>query len=178
VLYPSDTLEVRLPIGAEQLRFLELPINYPDARHRRIGPKVDLSAELGGKTAHWQGRIVRTEGAVDEKTGVFYGVAEVREPFAYHPGQPSLALGLYVSAEITGIARDNLVALPSSALKAGFQVFVVDRDERLRLRNVEVLRSDRDTVVIGGGIQAGERVLVAGLDLPIEGMKVTVKPES
>jgi multidrug efflux system membrane fusion protein len=174
-LYATDVAEIRLPVAADQAEFLDLPLSYANGRNDRTGPAVTLSARFGGKLHHWAGRIVRTEGALDDKTGMLYAVAEVREPYGYRKDQPPLAVGLFVHAEIEGVARSDLVRLPQSALRSGYQVYVVDSEGRLRLRTVEILRSDHDEVVVAGGIASGETVMVSGVDLPVEGMKVTIK---
>jgi multidrug efflux pump subunit AcrA (membrane-fusion protein) len=57
------------------------------------------------------------------------------------------------------------------------QVLVVDDEERLRFRPVEVVRADRDSVVIGGGLQVGERVAVSPLEAAVDGMRVRVASE-
>jgi hypothetical protein len=80
-----------------------------------------------------------------------------------------------VHAEIEGLPRNDLIRLPRAALRAGYQVYVVDAEGRLRLRTVEIVRSERDEVVVTGGIESGETVMVSGIDLPVEGMRVTVK---
>lgn len=174
-LYATDTAEVRLPIAADQAGWLDLPLSHPDGGSATPGPAVTLSARFGGKLAHWQGRIVRTEGALDEKTGMLYAVAQVPEPYRYRPDRPPLAVGLFVHADIEGVERTDIFSLPQTALRAGYQVYVIDSEHRLRLRNVEVLRSDRDSVLVSGGLQDGEQVLVGGVELPVEGMRVNTE---
>jgi RND family efflux transporter MFP subunit len=174
-IYATDTAEVRLPVPSAQLQFLDLPLTYPDTGQAAAGPSVTLSAHFAGKTHSWQGRIVRTEGVLDDKTGMLYAVAEVRDPYAYRPDRPPLAAGLFVQAEIAGRERRDLIDIPRAALHGGYQVYVVDRDNRLRQRRVEVLRADADRIVLGKGLQPGERVLVAGIELPIEGMQVAIQ---
>ena len=49
---------------------------------------------------------------------------------------------------------------------------MVDRDERLRFRSVEVLRADRESVVIASGLEPGDRVCVSPIETPVEGMRV------
>jgi RND family efflux transporter MFP subunit len=174
-IYAIDTAEVRLPVPSAQLEFLDLPLTYPDAGQPKAAPPVKLSAQFAGKVHVWQGRIVRTEGVLDDKTGMLYAVAEVRDPYAYQPGRPPLAAGLFVQAEIAGSERRDLIHIPRASLRGGYQVYVVDRDNRLRQRRVEVLRADADRIVLGKGLQADERVLVSGVELPIEGMQVRVR---
>ncbi len=52
------------------------------------------------------------------------------------------------------------------------QVLVVDAEDRLRFRNVEVLRARRSDVLIEAGLAPGERVCVSPLEAPVEGMQV------
>ena len=44
-----------------------------------------------------------------------------------------LSIGLFVSAEIEGLAANNIVVLPREALRNNNQVLVVDKENRLRL---------------------------------------------
>jgi hypothetical protein len=62
--------------------------------------------------------------------------------------------------------------LPRAALREGDVVHVVDAEDRLRLRAVEVLRRHRDEVVLTGGLAPGERVSLTPLAAPVEGMLV------
>ncbi|MEC4748529.1 efflux RND transporter periplasmic adaptor subunit [Methylomicrobium sp. Wu6] len=174
-IYATDIAEVRLPVPSEQIEFLDLPLFYANAAQPAAGPSVTLRAQFAGKIHTWQGRIVRTEGMLDDKTGMLYAVAEIRDPYAYHPSHPPLAAGLFVQAEIAGSERSDLINIPRAALHGGYQVYVVDRDNRLRMRHVGIVRTEADRLVIGKGLNADERVLVSGIELPIDGMQVVIK---
>jgi len=168
--------EVRLPVTGDQLDLVALPLSYRDAAEQGPRPGVTLSAQLGGRTYQWQGEIVRTEGAFDEETGILYAIAQVTDPYGYREGAPPLAVGLFVQAEIEGRERSNVVGLPRSALVRGaYRVLVVDREDRLRLRDIAVLRGDREQVFVSAGVKPGERVIVSALDTPVDGMKVRVE---
>ena len=67
--------------------------------------------------------------------------------------------------------------MPRLALREGNHVYVVDDDDRLRIRAVEVLREDRDEVVITAGLAAGERVTLSPLRGAVDGMVVRVAEE-
>lgn len=176
-VYATDVAEVRLPIAPDQLQFIDLPLHDAGGGDKTLPrPAVTLTARFGARQFSWQGRIVRTEGAVDEKSGMIYAVARVPEPYAHHSERPPLAVGQFVQAEIEGLPRDTLVKIPHSALHSGYQVYTVDGDDRLRLRTVEVLRREDDGIIVSGGLAAGERVMVAGVELPVAGMRVRSKP--
>lgn len=163
-LYSTDIAEIRLPVTLEQLAYLDIALN---GKQNPI--KVILNAQLAGHTQTWQARIVRTEGIIDENTGVLYLVAEIQQK-----NQAPLLNGLFVTADIQGKTLDNIFALPQSAMTASHQVLIVDKDQHLRMRQLEVLRTEPNRVLVQQGLQAGERIITAGIDLPIEGMTVQV----
>jgi multidrug efflux pump subunit AcrA (membrane-fusion protein) len=88
-------------------------------------------------------------------------------------------VGLFVEAEIDGLALENVVVLPRSALRNGEYVLVVDTENRVHLRQVDVLRVYRDEVYITGGLRSGERVSVSMLQTVVEGMRVQpIEPDA
>jgi multidrug efflux pump subunit AcrA (membrane-fusion protein) len=117
---------------------------------------------------------VRTEGAWDEQTGMLYAVAEVRDPYAYRQDRPPLAVGFYVRAEIEGLERSNVYALPAPAVRHGHELWVVDGEGRLRLREVEVQRSEAHCLLVSQGLRLGDQVVISSLGTPVEGMRVRV----
>ena len=63
------------------------------------------------------------------------------------------------------------VELPRVALHPPDRVWVLDSDERLRARRVEVLRAGAERVLVIGGLSAGERVAATTLGV-LEGLRV------
>jgi RND family efflux transporter MFP subunit len=174
-IYAVDFAEVRLPLHDEDLAVLELPMEYrgdPPAQ----GPEVVLRARYGGSERSWIGRVVRTEGVIDPKSRVLYAVAEVEDPYGLHadPPRPPLTMGLFVEATITGREADGVVVIPRAALREWNRVLVVDGEDRLRFRTVEVLRAAKGYAVIGSGIEDGERICLTQLESVVDGMKVRV----
>jgi multidrug efflux system membrane fusion protein len=70
-----------------------------------------------------------------------------------------------------------VIALPVSALRDESRVAVVDADGHLRFREVEVVRRERDRVLVGAGLEGGERVCVSPLPVAVEGMPVRIADE-
>jgi RND family efflux transporter MFP subunit len=179
-LYAVDFAEIRLPIPDEQMAFVDLPIAYRDADAADSGPEVTLRSRFAGGDHTWTGRIVRTEGEIDPRTRMIHAVARVEDPYGRgdEPGRPPLAVGLFVEAEIRGRVLDDVVELPRAALRGTDEVVIVDADSRLRMRRVEVVRRERDRVLVSGGLRAGERVCVSPLSVSVEGMEVRVQGDS
>jgi len=125
--------------------------------------------------AYWQGRIVRSEGVVDEKTRVTYAVAQIEDPYRLHAGQDAgavLPMGTFVAATIDGKTVQDVVRLPRSVLRGNGQIVVVDDNNLLQIRSVEVLRTDKKYAYILSGITEGERISLTSIENPINGMKV------
>jgi RND family efflux transporter MFP subunit len=199
-LYAVDYAEVRLPIPDRELAYVDLPLAYrpefgsgggAEAAATDNSSPVRLRAEFAGREHVWTGRIVRTEGEIDPKSRMVHAVARVEDPYAREAGseRPPLAVGLFVEAEILGRRVDDAVMLPRAALRRdeagpgeaagdGHFVLVVNEESRLEFRPVEVLRSERERVVIGAGLAAGEWVCVSPLRAPVDGMAVRVAGEA
>lgn len=175
-LYSADVAEVRLPVPVEQLALLDLPVNRPSGSQPRLGPKVTLSTGEGGPS--WQGRIVRREGLVDSSSGMEYLVAEVADPFGWREVKPPLNPGSFVQAEIEGRELDGIFVLPAGSLNSAQEALLVDADQRLSIRKLSVLRTESGRILVNGGLQDGERVVVSSIDLPVAGMRVQVEPDS
>jgi multidrug efflux pump subunit AcrA (membrane-fusion protein) len=170
-IYAVDFAEVRLPVHDEELAFLDLP-RATRAIEPGAGATVIVRARFAGAVHEWRGEVVRTEGELDPRTRMVTVVARVKDPYARMNGRPPLAVGLFVEAEILGADFDGVVVLPRSALRGGDRVLIVDSDDRLRFRDVDVLRLSRDEVYIRGGLERGERVCVSPLEGAVDGMSV------
>ncbi len=166
-IYATDVAEVRLPVNDAVLEFLELPLTG-QAPGETL--PVRLSAEFGGELQTWQGEVVRTEGEIDPTTRMINLVAQVADPYSQ---DVPLSVGLFVGAEIMGEVLEDVIILPRSALQAdGQQVFVVDEENRIQFREVEVLRIVGEEVYLSGGLRTGERVCISTLSNAVEGMTV------
>jgi RND family efflux transporter MFP subunit len=177
-IYSTDIAEIRLPLTDQQLRYLDLPFG---ARPNDPLPEtpVILRAEVGGRSAEWQGTLHRMEGAVDPDNRVWYAVVRVDDPYGLQaPEQITpLAVGLFVEAEIEGRTVDAVFRLPRSALRNEDDVLIADNENRLRRRKVEVLRTDFSSVYITDGLEAGDQVCVSPVEAFVDGLLVEVVAE-
>ena len=165
-LLGTDTAEIRLPMTAEDIGFVA-----PTVLDSGVWPAVELRARLGKLHLSWQGRLVRSERRVDELTRVYYLVAEVDDPYGLQSDKTPLTVGLFVDATLEGIVVEEASELPRSALHLDRFIYLV-KDGSLVKREVEVLRRDARSIVIGEGLEAGESVILTRLDLMVDGMPV------
>ena len=174
-IYSVDVAEVGLALPDEELAYLDLPLAYRGAANLR-GPRVVLRTTFAGARYEWGGRVVRTESEIDPVSRMVQVVAEVQDPYAAGPDprRPPLAVGMYVEAEIEGRAFTDIAVIPRAALRGRNQVLVIDPENRVHFRDVEILRATTESIFIEGGISAGELIAVSALDSPTDGMLVQV----
>jgi RND family efflux transporter MFP subunit len=178
-VYAVDAAEIRLPIPRDEIAFLDLPLDFRSDRPRKE-PGVSLRAEFGGRLWEWEGRIVRTEAEIDPRMRMVHAVARVEDPYGRSADRdgPPLAVGLFVEADIVGRLVPDVFVLPRAVLRGLNRIFVVDDEDQLRFRDVDVLRIHGEEVVIRDGLEEGERVCVSPLELAVDGMPVRVAQES
>lgn len=169
-------IELRLPVPVGEAAYVDLPLH--DELPLGQGAAVACSVEFAGATHAWHGHVVRTEGEVDRRTRQLTVVARIEDARGAaaeggKPAKPPLLVGQFVQARIAGRTFRGCVALPRETLAADGAVWVVDAEGRLRRRAIDVLRAEADRIVLRGGVQPGERVLLSKI-AAAEGLQVTV----
>jgi multidrug efflux pump subunit AcrA (membrane-fusion protein) len=169
-LFSTKAAEIVVPLEDESLFWIDVPGFTTD---RGPGADVIVSARFAGQDVRWQGRVVRAEGKLDERTRLVEVVVRVDSPYAT---RPPLAVGLFVTVEIIGKRLEQAAVIPRPALRADDMVWIVDRDGRLSFRKVKVARLTADTALIESGLKNGDLVVTSGLKAVTEGMRVRFKP--
>lgn len=170
-VFATDVVEVRLPLTDLQLTELDLPMGYMAKPGE--GPIVEFTSNMGRSKHKWQGRIIRTNAAVDQQTRLIYAIAEVQDPYGQGAdfGVP-FAVGMFVHADIAGIEAKQAMVIPRDALHNADKVYVVDADNKLDIRSVEVISTSVDQVLISSGISVGEKVAISTIPNAAHGMLV------
>ena len=170
-VFSTDTVEIRLALTDAQLEELKLPIGFmADAFN---APVVVFKANVGSSQHSWTGSIVRTKASIDKQTRMIYAIAEVEDPYGLgsDEGAP-LAVGMFVSAEIAGVSSQSAMVLPRLALRNANKVYVINDDNRLEIRTVEVLSTSEETVLVTAGVRPGEKVVTSTIPAAVDGMEV------
>jgi len=123
---------------------------------------------------------VRTGSEFDPSTRMLPLFARVEDPMRRQPGAEGtpLPMGLFVDAEIGGIHLQNVFILPRSAVRDEDQVLVVDEDGRLRIRGVEIVRAERERVLVQSGLSPDDLVCVSQIETVVDGMQVRTSLEN
>lgn len=175
-VYSTEAVLIRLPLTDKQVAKVALPLTATSEQMEL--PDVVISSIYGGETYQWQARIVRTEAALDPNSRVTYAVAEISDPYENPTStfRPPLTIGMYVSAEILGVEMENLVKIPRRVILQEKQVILVDDNNEIRFKTIEMIQNTGDEVVVSG-LQKGERVLLTRVPFAVNGLKVDPGPE-
>jgi len=165
-VYGTDFVDVRVPLDSRELVWFDVPTGQGT-----MGPRAEVSVKLGGREVTWSGRVTRMEAQVDQISRMIHVVVEVADPYQTNADHQPLLPGTFVDVSIFGRTLAGVVAIPRHAIRDGNRVWVYD-DGALRVREVEVLRSDRLQSLVASGLDGNDLVVVSSLDAVTDGMKV------
>ncbi len=168
-LFSASDLEVRLPLPLEDFGFLQ---RAPDGSP---AGGISLRGEIGDETYEWPAEMVRLDREIDRRTLSGHVIARVLP--ADGSRFPLPPVGLFLRAVIEGTTLENVAEVPRRALLEGGRALVVDEENRIEFRDVDVVRTTRETAVVGDGLAAGERLCLTRLNAPVNGMEVRVDGE-
>ena len=121
----------------------------------------------------WRGVIDRSEGIIDERSRLLYLVARIDNASAAGTSsQIALPPGLFVQARVEGKHLESAYTIPRRALRRDDSLHLIDQDDRLIIRPVEVLQRREDYVVVTNGLQAGDRICLTPLAYAVNGMQL------
>lgn len=165
--------------------YLYFSLNAPDALEvrRRLLPQVDpktpatgvlpVRAALGSATDYsYQGRLDYIDPGVDSGSGTIQLRAVFDNPDA------ALVPGLFARVRVPLGQPIERLAIPNRAVEqdqAGAYVLVVDAQDRVQKRRVQVGGQQGELRVVTSGLTPQDRVIVAGLAYAREGQTVKVK---
>ncbi len=160
---------------------VRLPFSLDDYASLPKDVEIKLFSEVGGQQYDWAATVLWEDGDLDRTTLSAYVIAE------FYPnvnnGKRFLLppAGMFVKAEVSGAALKQVVAVPRSAVRGRNEIAVVNEDNQLEFRTLEIVRSTAGMVYVKSGVEDGERVIMTKLELPVEGMSLKVvedEPES
>jgi len=165
-VYGTDVVEVRVPLDSRELAWFDIPSHRGDP-----GASAEVSASFGGTRSTWEGRVTRMEAQVDQTSRMVHVVIEVSDPYETSDGRPALLPGSFVDIRISGRTLQDVVSVPRHAIHDGRRVWVFD-DGKLDVRDVEIVREDRQQTLIASGLEDGDLVIVSTLDAVTDGMTI------
>jgi len=168
----SNPAEAQPLFRIVQLDRLRLYVNIPQTFSTRITPNMQVTmrfTEHPGET--FAAKLLKTADAIDPVTLTLQAEFEVQNQ------REILMPGSYTMVEFSIPSIPNSVILPVNTLvfqSAGLQVAVVDKHNRIDLRNITMGIDFGKEVQINSGVLPGERVIVNPMDSIHQGERVQV----
>lgn len=184
-LYAADAVEVVVPLSDADAALIPRLWNLVAGDGNR-SVRAAVFADYGEARYSWSGYVDRAEAALDEQTRTIDVVVRVPNPFrggtpvaedgagAAGSGAsgPPLLVGQFVDVRIDGVAPERYFAVPRAALRTGNEIWAVRGGTTVTIVQVHVLQRIDDVVYVTGGLEAGQMVVVGGIQIATEGMQV------
>ncbi|HEY5716781.1 MAG TPA: efflux RND transporter periplasmic adaptor subunit [Psychromonas sp.] len=177
LLLKADGLEAaevsaQFPIGKMRpLRKTTKENRLSSNLHTELQAIVEL--QTADRTINWQGSVDRTGGLLDAQTQSQSIVVRIDNPYQKaSPGsRPPLIRNTFVKVTLKASILNNQLLLPSTAIHNN-QVYILDLDNKLQIKAVEIDFVQQQIVVIRSGLTAGDKVILSPLSPAIAGMKL------
>jgi RND family efflux transporter MFP subunit len=178
-LIGTDRFWVQVSIPVDRLRWIAF-----SGTQGTDASKVTVIQEVSGDTQiERPARLVRLLGDLDPVGRMARVLVEIEDPLGlkagHNPQELPLMLGAYVRVEIEGKDVEEVFSIPRTSVREGNKVWIMDEEDRLVFRPVEVLHRSKHRVLIRKGLDGGERIVTNSIPSPLPGMKLrTEQPET
>ncbi len=131
-------------------------------------PSATVIWDNGAIAARREARLVRVLPDLDPQGRTARVLLSLSGPFAAS-GTNAIPFGAYVKVTMQGRSV-AATPIPSAVLREGVRVWIKNAESRLDVRKVDVVRRESGVAMIAAGLDAGERLVVSAIPVPIPGM--------
>ncbi|MCA9200775.1 MAG: efflux RND transporter periplasmic adaptor subunit [Planctomycetales bacterium] len=122
-----------------------------------------------GPAGHRPARVSRMIGTLDQRTRLARILITVDDPLSQDSNAPRLILDTLMEVEIEGRPIEDVVRLPRDLVRDGDTVWVL-KDEKLEIRQTDILFRDAEFAYVQSGLHGGDEVVVTTLATVAEGV--------
>lgn len=162
----TDTYRISATIPAGSLQW----INAAAASNRPGSAALIKSVSGNDFNAEWKGFVLRKMADVEPQGKLARILIEIPQPDAPYTGEGTLLIGAYVQALLKGSELINVFTIPRTALREGDKIWIAKPDNRLDIRKVDVIWSDRKHAVIENCGTEGECLIISDIGIPVQNM--------
>mgnify|MGYP001828224874 CR=1 FL=1 len=153
-----------------------MPESYRFADTATGAARVVIESDLVGQES-WDAALVRTESAIDDAARQLHVIAQIDDPFGRgSEGRTPLKIGQYVTAKLEGRTLEDAIVIPNNTIYQGTYVYTVV-DGVLRRRDIDIAWQNDREAVIGGGLEAGDQLVITPLGQVTSGVRVSIMGE-
>ena len=162
-IYSSNAYIVRLSLTEEQLAFIDLTHSE--------NSNIDVTIKHPGSNTTWQGYVLRSEGYVSESR-LIHLIVKLLLPDSNDTKSTLPLPGTLVEAEILGKPFAGVVIIPIKALKSRNTIWILDNNNRLKIKPVTVIHRSPDRAFIQVDLADSNKIITSHLPSTTEGMKL------
>lgn len=163
-LVGTDKYWVQISVPVDRLARIRLPSGD------RPGAEAVVWQSIGGERVERTGQVVRLLGDVDPAGRLARVLVEVDDPLETGPkARLPVLLGSFVHVEIDAGTVEG-IEIPRVALREGERIYVMNGENRLEIRPVEVAWRNDESVIITAGLQPGEKLITSRVRAAVAGM--------
>lgn len=142
------------------------------------GSIVSVIQRVGQETIEREGEVIRRLADLDPNGSMARILVSIEDPIGDGSELP-LLLGSYVDVAVEAAPIAEAIRVPRTALRGGRNVYVMNDEDLLEIRTVEVAWTLPDAVLVTGGLNPGDRVVTSRIATPIPNMRLrTATPKS
>jgi RND family efflux transporter MFP subunit len=159
---------VMATVSPSKLPFIQFP------RGDAPGASVELYKRgTGGTQLQRTGRLYRLVGELEANTRLARVVIEVEDPLSLEPDSaelPPLLVGEFLEVHIKGEALQDVIRMPLDYLRKNNTAWIMSEDDKLEVRELEIVFKDSRYAYVTSGLAAGERIVTSSLSRVTEGV--------
>jgi RND family efflux transporter MFP subunit len=147
-------------------------LSFPDSGSEKGSPVRIENPTAWSPGAYRQGSLDKQVGALDGQTRLARVLVKVADPLANSEPlkeKPKLMIGTFVEVKIKADSIPNVIRLNRDFVRSNETVWVM-KDEKLEIREVEIVLNDDEYVYIRKGLTDGEQVVITDLSTVTNGI--------
>ena len=165
-IYKAGELDIEVSIPTQEFKWL------PAGMGEDSSIAADVIFRNTGDQLTWQGRVARVKARMDERTRTLPVVIEVDEvATAENPaGGLRLRPGMFVTIKIKGKTVNQAYVLPRYVVYPGDVIYTM-KDDKLKIKEVSILRSYKDSVIVSEGLSEDDQIISTPLSGVVDGIR-------
>lgn len=166
-----DLYWVEVSVPPSRLQWLD----FPDKNNSR-GSEVRIRNRTAwSKNQHRKGYLHQLIGTLEEQTRLARVLVAVPDPLARNlENEPALMIGSFVEVSIQAKELKDVIRLDRSLIRQDQTVWLME-DEKLNIREVDILMQDETYAYITGGMTPEDQVVITNLATVVEGARLRVE---
>jgi RND family efflux transporter MFP subunit len=171
-IYKAGELDIEVSIPTREFKWL------PSGMGKNSSVAADVIFRNSGDQQVWQGRVARVKARMDERTRTLPVVIEVDETATAEKSISGFRLrpGMFVTIKIKGKEVNHAYVLPRYVVYPGDVVYTL-KDDQLKIKEVGILRSYKDSVIVNEGLSQDDQIISTPLSGAVDGMRVRLKTD-